>query len=690
MRRGLLSLIMVIFMITGVAHGEYLVEGKDYVDNKIVVNLMPSVGNLQIDKSSGIPQCGIEEVDKLNRDYLAFDMYRLFPTNNDEKLRYYYVIRFDDAPELDWLLTRYDALSSVEHVEPVSIEKLFAIPNDPRYDDQWHLPKVEAPAAWDIEKGDEDVIIAIPDTGVDWDHPDLQEHMWINEAEDYNGNGVFDNFPVNEGGDLDGVDNDNNGYVDDVTGWDWVHTNSWFCTDADCRNADNDPMDYVGHGTHCSGIASAVTNNGVGVAGLDWNGTVMPLRIGYQYLFILGVVEMDWAASSIVYATDKGARVVSCSWGSANTGGLGAAVDYAVANNVLIFSAAGNDNNQQQSYLCSRADVLAVAATDQNDHKASFSNYGAWIDVSAPGVSILSTVFNDGYTRFDGTSMASPLAAGLAGLVFSQNPQMTGEEVGIRIMDTCDDIDDINPNYAGLLGAGRINAYAALEGGGPSQDLTVSMVPDDPPITVPPGGSFTYTGIVSNEGDSPVVTDIWVMLDIPGYGMYGPVQQANNVSLNANQTISYSGITQQVPNYAPTGLYYNIAYVGDYPGSPVDSAYFEFTVSGARSGDVGDWTLTGWFDEYGETVPAATALMENYPNPFNASTSISYHLSSSGAVKLEVYNLMGQKVAVLAEGAQEAGRHSVTWDAADYTSGIYFYKLTVDGDIFTKRMTLLK
>jgi len=281
---------------------------------------------------------------------------------------------------------------------------------------------------------------------VDWDHPDLADDIWLNEAE-VNG--------------ITGFDDDGNNYIDDYRGWDWV-TGVNGAPGEDDMTPDNDPMDFDGHGTHCSGVSAAVTDNGVGIAGVSFNCRVMPLRVGWQDPSGQGYIRMDFAAQAFYYGTDNGARSINCSWGSSNSGGIGAATSYATANGVIVVTSAGNSNNQTPSYLGSRMDVVAVAATDQNDIKSSFSNFGTWVDVAAPGTGIYSTFFNDNYTILDGTSMAAPHVVGLAALIWASEPGLTDLEVINRILSTADNLDSLNPNYSGLLGAGRINAYAAL------------------------------------------------------------------------------------------------------------------------------------------------------------------------------------------------------------------------------------
>ncbi|MBD3232177.1 MAG: T9SS type A sorting domain-containing protein [candidate division Zixibacteria bacterium] len=226
---------------------------------------------------------------------------------------------------------------------------------------------------------------------------------------------------------------------------------------------------------------------------------------------------------------------------------------------------------------------------------------------------------------------------------------------------------------------------------GPLPDVTVDMAPDDPPIFVPQGGSFTYTGILNNNTDSPTSTDVWVMVGTPNQGLYGPVQQANNISLAPNQTLSYPGVVQNIPNFAPIGEYEYIAYCGDYPNTILDSVSFTFWITAPRGGTNTDWSVIGGFGgESSEMIPSVSALLGNFPNPFNPVTTFNYALANDAHVNLEVYNLMGRKVSTVIDAHQSAGYRSVQWDAAEYSSGVYFYKLTIGDQVFTKRMTLLK
>jgi hypothetical protein len=470
----------------------HLEEGVEYMPDAIIVAFTPENVPLAPALQGGVVITGIDEVDELNLLFDVTRMRQLFPgaeRYGKIEMAGYYSITFRYGLDLMAVLEAYDKLNAVHHVEPDGIHKVLYDPNDPMVSQQWAIAKIEARGAWDITHGDPDIILGIPDTGMDWDHPDLEADVWLNEAE-VNGE--------------EQVDDDRNGYVDDYRGWDWV-TSGYLCDyggGEDCSEADNNPMDFAGHGSHVGGITSAVTDNGVGVAGVGFNCKIMALRIGWQATDGGGYIGMGFAASAFYYAANNGAKGLNCSWGSSNSGGLGAATDYAIANGLIIISAAGNDNNQSPSYLCNRSDVIAVAATTSSDQKASFSCYGSWVDVSAPGVNIRSTVFDDSYTNWDGTSMAAPHVLGLAGLIWSAEPTLTRQEVTTRIEDTADNIDDLNPGYEGLLGSGRINAYAALASPylpnilAVDQDITITD--DDGDGILNPGESFELAITLEN------------------------------------------------------------------------------------------------------------------------------------------------------------------------------------------------
>jgi len=362
-----------------------------------------------------------------------------------------FILQVAESTDLERLAESFRRNPAVEYAEPDYIVPATVVPNDTRFSQQQHLPQIKAPEAWDVVKGNSDVIVAIIDTGTDWNHPDLADNIWTNPNEIAG----------------DGIDNDNNGFIDDIRGWDFVDNGTNVAAGEDGDNPDNDPMDFNGHGTHTAGLAGAVTDNGTGVAAISWNVTVMPLRIGWHTTSGNGVGFSSTMSQAFVYAADNGARIANLSFENSSPVFEGAY--YAFLNDVVVVVSAGNGNSAPSSTLPNASFALSVAALDDRDRKASYSSFGEVVKVAAPGgdqpgnrAGLLSTVFNDGYASFSGTSMSSPLTAGLAALVRSQHPDWSAAQTIFQVVETADNIDAVNPNYAGQLGTGRINALRAV------------------------------------------------------------------------------------------------------------------------------------------------------------------------------------------------------------------------------------
>jgi len=245
--------------------------------------------------------------------------------------------------------------------------------------------------------------------------------------------------------------------------------------------------------------------------------------------------------------------------------------------------------------------------------------------------------------------------------------------------------------YTDSFGAGGTDLYLVKTAGEAQEpEVSIEIIPDDPPVTVPQGGRFGYTGSLTNNTSELQVTDVWTMAIGPEKAVYGPFKEFHNLGLAPYQTRT-AHFSQRVANLAPLGFYDYIAYCGDYPSMVVDSSFFQIEVVEGVGSSQGGWVLTGSFLE-GDVadIPFEFALLSNYPNPFNAGTVISYELPTTAHVKLEVYNVFGQKVATLVDGQQQPGYKSVTWDASEISSGLYFYKLTAGDFAETKRMMLVK
>ena len=312
------------------------------------------------------------------------------------------VVKVEDK-SVEQAVKEYEKNPNVEYAEPNYIYTIQWTPNDPYFSSrQWGPQKVQAPAAWDVTRSSSDTWIAIVDTGVQYDHPDLSGKV--------------------------------------VRGYDFV-------------DDDWDPYDGNGHGTHCAGIAAAVTNNSQGIAGMAPNATIYAVRV----LNNSGSGTLDDVANGIIHAADSGADVISLSLGaSVGATTLKNAVDYAWNKGVVVVAAAGNSGTSLPSYPAYYSNAIAVAATDSNDNKASFSNYGSWVDVAAPGVNIYSTYTDSSYASLSGTSMATPHVAGLAGLLDAQG--RSASQIRAAIENTADRISGTGTYWS----KGRINAYRAV------------------------------------------------------------------------------------------------------------------------------------------------------------------------------------------------------------------------------------
>jgi subtilisin family serine protease len=357
----------------------------------------------------------------------------------------------------------------IEWAEPVYIIPQDAVPNDPMYGSQTHLSQIHASEAWDVAQGSATVPIAIIDSGVDFTHPDLAAKIWLNPGEDINSDGVL------TAADSNGVDDDGNGYIDDFHGWDYVDGVGGTGTteapaDEDADTPDNNVMDVNGHGSHCAGLAAAVTNNGVGVAGVSNGCTIMPIRAGWLANDGNGYLRSDWQSAGFIYAADNGAKVANLSSGASAV--VIDAARYAYEKDVCITTSAGNDSLPISKAMCDEPWVCTVVAVDPYDVKAWYSDYGWVATVAAPGgdhqPGLWSTTPNNShngnsyYNAYSGTSMSSPVAAGVLGLIRSQHPEWTALQAYYQLVGTTDPIDDLNPRFAGLLGSGRINAYRAV------------------------------------------------------------------------------------------------------------------------------------------------------------------------------------------------------------------------------------
>lgn len=496
-----------------------------------------------------------------------------FPLLKDRpRLKNIYKIHVSKPQLIAQLIRALEALPEVVYAERVPLYSTYFTPNDLQTS-QWSLTQIQASEAWDIETGSPDIVVAIVDDAVLTTHEDLQANI--------------------------------------VAGY-------------DVADDDNDPAPPAGaatncfsHGTHCAGIASAVTNNNTGIASLAGHVKIMPVKCKPDSDLGTNCNSLPATFSGIEYAIAHNADVISMSFGGyASAQSVQLLLDEAYANNIVCVAAAGNDNSDNPSYPASYNHVISVAASNQTDGKASFSNYGATIDVTAPGTNIYSTVASSTtlYAEMQGTSMSTPLVASLCALMRSHIPTLGVDELEACIKDNCDNIDAQNPNFVGLLGAGRINAFKAITclQTAPVANFSFS------PLQACPGQPVQFTDLsvgenISSyewtfEGGTPATSNIAnPVVSFSGIG-------AHNVSLSVTNSLGTNNIVRTVQIANPTAVIagnttivegFSTALTVTFTGTPPFS--FTYTSNGTNPQTINDISET----VYNLSVsPAETTVYE--------------------------------------------------------------------------------
>lgn len=384
------------------------------------------------------------------------------------------------APALERVRKALEQTGLFTFVEKDQVAQAVAIPNDPNFPSQWHLAQIQAPAAWDLSTGSASLPIAVVDSGVDPDHPDLASKI--------------------------------------LPGWSFLTGSA-------------NTVDTMGHGTAVAGAAAAATNNGFGVSGVAWSNPVLPLVV---------VDASGWAsysnmASAITYAADHGARVVNLSLaGSSNSSTLQSAINYAWNKGTVVFAAAGNYSTSAPYYPAACTNVVAVSSTGASDGFSGFSNYGSWIDVAAPGESILTTSDGGGYGYWSGTSFSSPIAAAAGALALSVRPSLSAAQLVGLLEQSADDLG--TPGYDTYYGYGRVNAYNAVLA---AQDYAGDTTP--PAVTISsPAPSAVVSGTIAVTGaatDNVAVAKVELWID----GALGPSTSSPSFSFNWNTAAVANG-----------------------------------------------------------------------------------------------------------------------------------------------------
>jgi len=469
----------------------------DYAENMVVIKFKQPLPPERTMSKTGQPQ-----VDQILSHHQIYQLQSVLPEGPGQRLeklrsrtfnRVFYAFYSGDQ---DPLQVAHSLMQNeaIEYAEPKYLHYIDAIPNDPSYAvyQAAYYDIIQAPQAWDYIKGEQgNIVVAVVDGGTDYDHPDLAANFWVNS----------DEIAGNK------IDDDSNGFIDDINGWNFANNT------ADPTGLANSPQN-ARHGSHVGGIIAAVSNNNTGVAGVSWNVTLMPINAASS----TADNSIAYGYDGILYAAYNGADIINCSWGR-----LGGAsiyeqevMDEVGQLGVLVVAAAGNNNSSGNHYPSSYNHVFSVGATGSDDSKAAFSNFGPTVDVSAPGINIYSTYNSDQYGYMSGTSQASPLTAGVIGLVKTQHPDWSSIQAAEQVRVTSDEI----PSHAGQLGKGRINALRALTENWPSIRISkVDILDSDQDGVIEPGESVqiyvTLTNYLTSAGSVALTlstTDTWVTI----------------------------------------------------------------------------------------------------------------------------------------------------------------------------------
>lgn len=474
--KSILSLVMILVFNTFVnAQNVY----ENFQDGKIWIQLKDTeLLNETVNRTGEVDPNVLENysfVNSLKGQYAINSLSRPFSKatgRGSAPLVRTFLIEFDNHSSVENLINDLMSSGKLLYAEKVPLDKTSLTPNDPLFGSEWGLTQIQAELAWNVSVGSASVIVATVDNAIQINHADLSAQIWVNPGE------IASN----------GIDDDGNGYVDDVNGW-------------DVGNNDNNPNPLNtswDHGTHVAGTTGATTNNGTGVASIGFGITIMPVKATSNSASPNAVTN---GYDGIYYAALNGAHVINCSWGGYGYSSTGQnVVNWAWNQGSIVVAAAGNDNLNMDSggnahYPSNYNNVVCVASSTTGDVKSSFSNYGSAVDVTAPGSSIRSTVPFGNYAYMSGTSMASPLVSGLLGLMISANPGLPQQDYVDCLISSCDNINGPNPSYIGDLGGGRVNALTSV-------NCVVASL-NNPPVadfsanftTITAGGTVQFTDL---------------------------------------------------------------------------------------------------------------------------------------------------------------------------------------------------
>jgi subtilisin family serine protease len=604
---------------------------------------------------------------------------------------------------------------------------LSIVPNDSNYPAQWYLSQINMPSAWDVTTGGTCITVAVLDSGTDWSHNDLglgtdtYQNIYTNSLEDT----WSDQNNPSSGNHMD---NDSNGFIDDWKGWNFS-SNS------------NDVRTSNFHGTHVAGIISAKSNNNIGITGIAGgnNGSgskLLPVCIG------VNAPDGSVIDDAIYYAVSKGAKVIQLSLSVEESSAINSAIQHAIDNNVTVVCAAGNENGSV-SFPARNSNVISVGATNQNDQKASFSNFGSNLVIAAPGTGIFSTQPSNSYGSSDGTSFSAPIVSGVIALMLSVNPSLTPANIKSILTSTADKVGGYSyiNGRSNELGYGRINAHAALQQlttpiTGPnsfctSQNYTTNNPSTSWSLTLLSGATASLSGTtgssvtVSASGSGKAIlyasrsvcestvkvskeinygAPLKSLLSVRGTSSIGNPNQPGDYGIRydgqnvcgVNNKAALTNIEWQVSSSVSSMQEGSMACAMDFPVGAGQT--IRFGSAGTKSIRVRARNACGWSewtDWAAFTVNVSGSGKFNYvyyPNPANNTINVGYSNSENKIMEtrskggkpfsVKLYDDFGK---VLINNSSDEGAE-IQLDVRNLTNGTYYLHITSDGETEKKQV----
>lgn len=577
------------------ADGQIYFKFKDNVKNNIEV---------LADRSVNIDQAAFTFLKSVRQNFDISGLRRPFDLNNDPKLLRTFLLNFTTPSDIEEIMAILKQNPDIEYVERVPIDRIEYAPNDTLYNlpsfgtnYKWHLDRIQAEQAWNVTKGSPAIKIAIVDNAIWANHPDLQNKIVLQR---------------------DVVSNTNNSNPQPTAGTDF----DW------------------SHGTHCAGLSAGQSDNGIGIASVGFNTSIIAVKAASNN----NPSSISGGYSGVQWAASNGADVISMSWGGGTYSTTAQNIMTAAYNmGIVLVAAAGNDDLSTAHYPSAYSHVISVASINADDAKTDFSNYGTTVDVSAPGgygipgpQGLLSTTYSSGtYGKYDlmaGTSMACPMVSGLCGLILSMNPSLNPDQLEAILKSTTDPIDNVNPNYIGMLGTGRINAFKAVTNTPypPIADFSTPLA------TIKPGTSINFHDL------SQGIPSGWNWTFAGGNPASSSLQNPANITYNTEGTYS---VTLVASNLFGTNTITRTGYI-TVTNTPSPVVNFGISDSLACIGDrliISDsthYTPSSWEWSF---VPNTISFIEGTTS-LSQSPVVTFDLPGSYSVTLKATNTNGSTI----------------------------------------------